>query len=66
MWIGTFSCILDPTSFVLKDCSRRPPAKVVITDSSNEIGDFFNGRSQLLVLAENEVRVPISTWKIRL
>ena len=55
MWIGTFPSVEDPTSFTLKDCSRRPPSKIVITNSSKEIGDFFNGRSQLLLLAENEV-----------
>lgn len=55
MWVGGNDCILNPTNFVLKDCSRRPPAKVEISDSSEEIGDFFGGKSQVLLLAENEV-----------
>ena len=55
MWIGTCQFIVDRTSFTVKDCSHRPPAKVVIEDSSKDIGEYFNGRSQLLFVAENEV-----------
>jgi hypothetical protein len=55
MWAGSQECVEDPTHSVLKDCSRRPPSRLSILDSSQELGDFFQGRSHLLLLAENEV-----------
>jgi hypothetical protein len=60
MWVGTSQYIINPTSFTLKDCSHRPPARLVIQDSSQEIGEYFQGRSQLLFLAENENLVVVS------
>lgn len=55
MWIGRSDSVDDPTHFVMKDCSRRPPTKLEVPDSSREIGDYFGGRSQLLLLVEKEV-----------
>ena len=56
MWVGCNRSVADPTRFAIKDCASRPPAKVSTADGNTcvALADIFHGRSQLMLLIENE------------